>query len=390
MCADTYPYPPDRGDRVRYALFLEALQSRYDVELILIRRAAEARERPAPDARDLTFGRSRITLNLARGILGGAPAQFSGFRSAEAGRAIAKLSRAADAFVAFGARAGTYRSSARRLPGLLDLQDSLVLNARAQWKGAASLPRRMYGVDALLKARPFETRLTRSFEVVTVAGPTDRDAVLERNPEIDCRVIPSAVPITDEPVDPSANDARVVFLGDLRFAPNADAVVYLVAEIWPRVEATRPDARLVVVGREPRHKLRRQLTSSGHECAFSVPDANKYVRSARVFVAPMRLGSGIKVKVLSAFAQGVPVVMSTLTNEGIGATHDVDALVADDAEGLAAGITRLLENDGLAARVGRGGYELVQERFAPASIGAMFLAALDDALEGGLVSQRAR
>lgn len=380
VCADTYPYPGDRGDRVRYGVFLEALRNSYEVELVLLRRAAEAAERPAPGATDMTFGRTDIALNLARGVFGSVPAQFSGFRSAEAKRAISGLARHADAFVGLGARAGTYRSAAHSIPGLLDLQDSLVLNARSQWKGAAGLPRRLYGADAILKAVPFEKKLVRSFDVVTVAGPADRDAVSRRNLGIDCRVIPSAVPIVGETIDPRANDSRVLFLGDLRFAPNADAVMHLVEEIWPRVERLHPQARLAVVGHEPRRALRGKLMGSGHQCAFSVPDTTPHLRSSKVFVAPMQLGSGIKVKVLHAMAHGVPVVMSELANQGIGATHDVDALIADDPPTFAASIVRLLEDDPLALRLGLAGRALVRDRFDPASVSALFLEAVEDVI----------
>lgn len=388
VCADTYPYPGDRGDRVRYGLFLEAMRSSYEVDLILIRRAAEAEERPAPGAIDMTFGRTDIAFNLARGVFGRVPAQFSGFRSAEAERTITRMARDAHAFVGFGARAGTYRSAAHAIPGLLDLQDSLVLNARSQWKGATGLARRLYGADAVLKAGPFEKELVRSFDVVTVAGPADRDAVSLRNPGIDCRVIPSAVPIVGEVIDPRANDARVLFLGDLRFAPNTDAVTHLVEEIWPRVEKLHPEAHLSVVGHEPRGALRRRLVGSGHQCAFSVPDTTPYLRSSKVFVAPMRLGSGIKVKVLHAMAHGVPVVMSGHANQGIGATHEVDALVADGPETFAASIVRLLEDDSLALELGLAGRALARDRFDPASTCELFLEAVEDVIRKDRTSAR--
>lgn len=373
---------------MRYGLFLDAMRSSYEVELVLIRRAAEAEERPAPGAIDMTFGRTAIAGNLARGLFGRVPAQFSGFRSADAARTIAGSARHADAFVALGARAGTYRSAAHSLPALLDLQDSLVLNARSQWKGATGLPRRLYGADAILKAAPFEKKLVRSFDVVTVAGPADRDAVSQRNPGTDCRVIPSAVPLAVDVIDPRANDARVLFLGDLRFAPNADAAKHLIDDIWPRVARLHPKARLSVVGHQPRAALRRKLMRSGHQCAFSVPETTAYLRSSKVFVAPMRLGSGIKVKVLHAMAHGVPVVMSGRANQGIGAIPDVDALVTDDPETFARSVVRLLEDDSLAHRLGLAGRALVADRFDPASICELFLEAVADVIRKGRTSGR--
>lgn len=374
VCADTRPWPPDRGDRMRYAHFIDVLRADHEVRLALVRRESDARERPSPGDVDVTLSSRQVGANVARHALSMVPAQFSGFDDRGARAALRAAVGNADAFVALGARAGLYRDAFEG-PAVLDLQDSLVLNARAQWRGGRGVLRRLYGADNLLKAGAFERSLVERYDLVLVAGRADHGWVRERHPRVRCELVPTAVPVPQSPADPGA-EPRVLFLGDLRFAPNVDAAGYLLDEVWPRVRALHPGAILRVVGHAPAAPLARRLADAGIETAFSVPDVAPHLEAARVFLAPMRIGSGVKVKVLQAMAAGRPVVMTTLANDGVGAADDVHARVADDADGLAAGVVSLLDDPGAAREMGAAGWGLVRERFSPDAVAAVLRAAL--------------
>ncbi len=381
VCADTYPYPADRGDRVRYAHFLETLSRLGDVELVLIRRAAEAAARPAPAATDVTLSPTEVAINVARGALTAVPAQFSGFASRRARGAVAERAQACAAFVALGARAALYRDAVpRSVPTILDLQDSLVLNAAAQLRAARGPLRRLYGIDARLKSPGFESRLLRSFDVVTVAGPSDLDEARRRSSDTEIRLVPTAVDVADAPPASRPVEPRVLFLGDLRFAPNVDAVTFLVDHIWPRVSSLHQSARLWVVGHAPERKLERKLRRADIEVAFSVPEVAPFFDDSAVLVAPMRIGSGVKVKVLQAMAHGVPIVMTRHANTGIGASDREQASVADDADGFARAVVELLDVEALRRRYARAAWGFVRARYSKQHVSELWAGAVADVM----------
>jgi polysaccharide biosynthesis protein PslH len=379
VCAQTYPYPANQGGRIRYAHLLEALAKEHDVRLVLVRRKESAETFPAPNAVDITFDRSRLTTGALRSVFSRIPSQFGAFVDRVSGAMIAELARDADAFVAFEPRAGLHhRFIPEEMPRILDFPDSPVLAGRAQWSGDRGFARITHGLENLWKVRMLERELVRAFDVICVAGPRDAARISSQHPGSDCRVIPSAIEIPAE-VSP-AGLGGALFTGDLSFAPNADAVRFLVSKVWPLVTLRLPKARLSIVGHEPDASLKTFLQRSGCETAFSVPDIEPHFRAATAVVAPMRIGSGIKVKVLMAMASGRPVVMTPLANEGIGAAPEREALVAATPGELADAIVRVLSDDALATRLARAGRELAVRRFAPDVVAGGFLAAVDDAL----------
>ena len=123
-------------------------------------------------------------------------------------------------------------------------------------------------------------------------------------------------PIADEYFAAPAiarRDDTVVFVGSLAYPPNTDAITWIVQDIWPRVCRQRPDARLVVVGRGDGDsvtvpRMRSLVESVGGTFAVDVPDVRPYYWEASVVVAPLRLGAGLRNKVIHAMACHAPVV----------------------------------------------------------------------------------
>jgi glycosyltransferase involved in cell wall biosynthesis len=130
------------------------------------------------------------------------------------------------------------------------------------------------------------------------------------------------------------------------YAPNIDAVEWLVAEIWPRVVATRPDARLVAVGRaiDDHTVMDRLRALLGDRLVLDVDDIRTAYWSAAVSIAPMRLGGGLKNKVIHAMACGTPVVCTSAAAEGTGAQDREHVVLADEADALAAAVGDVLDD----------------------------------------------
>jgi glycosyltransferase involved in cell wall biosynthesis len=181
-----------------------------------------------------------------------------------------------------------------------------------------------------------------SVACVTALDAAAIDPVLARP----ARVVP--VPLSDEFFDvPSvarSTDA-VAIIGMLNYRPNIDALLWFTSEVWPLIVAKCPGARLQVVGRAPVEEVRSAVAEAGGELLADVPDARPYYWGAAVVPVPMRLGSGMRNKVLHAIATGAPLVATSTAIEGIGLQPDEHLLVADGgAADFAAKVVQCLED----------------------------------------------
>ncbi len=143
-----------------------------------------------------------------------------------------------------------------------------------------------------------------------------------------------------------ASFPRVVFSANFEYHPNIDAVAFLVREIWPLVRARCPSIRLRLVGRGDtfvRHLLPPGTPDqTGIEVTGPIPDARAEIAQAQIVVAPLRAGSGTRIKILEAWAAARCVVATPLAAEGLGARNGVDIALAEGAHAFASEVVRLL------------------------------------------------
>jgi glycosyltransferase involved in cell wall biosynthesis len=154
-------------------------------------------------------------------------------------------------------------------------------------------------------------------------------------------------------VRPSPGSRSILYLGSLDWRPNLDAVELLLDDIFPRVRAALPDAKLVIVGRKPPEGLvRRVEKSAGVELHADVPDVKPYLASSGVMAVPLRIGGGSRLKILEALACGLPVVSTAVGAEGLHLTpgEDYTLAEADMADALIAALLRPAEAFAQAAR----------------------------------------
>jgi glycosyltransferase involved in cell wall biosynthesis len=126
----------------------------------------------------------------------------------------------------------------------------------------------------------------------------------------------------------------LIFIGGYNHTPNVDAVEWMVREIMPVVWEALPDVTLTLLGANPPERVRSLATSRVRVTGY-IHDVSEFFRSARIFVAPLRFGAGVKGKIGQALEFGLPMVTTSVGAEGFGLTHRVDAMIADDARTFA-------------------------------------------------------
>lgn len=234
-------------------------------------------------------------------------------------------------------------------PSVLFLTDIHTRQRENELALARTSRQRLLWRAELHKMRRWERRWYPRATVRTTVTAIDAAALRELT-GLDAVVVP--VTVGDEwfrtPTS-SRSDHTVAFIGALDYRPNIDAVEWFCAEIWPHVAREHPSARLQVVGRKPVEEVRRAVGLAGGELFADVPDVFPHYWSAAVVVAPIRLGSGMRTKILHAMASGAPLVATSTAIEGIDLRADRDVRVADEPRAFADAVVADLR-DPVAAR----------------------------------------
>ena len=234
------------------------------------------------------------------------------------------------------------------LHGLRQLREAKELQSQA----ARNAARRVVTDELLL----FE-----EFDSGTVVSTYELDFVRERirSGEVRLLAIPVEVP---EKRTTYRGQANVCFVGSFRHPPNVDAVRFLIDVVMPRVRATLPEAVLHIVGQELPADI--DVTGEGITYHGFVPDLDDFLTSMDVSVAALRFGAGIKGKVLSSMAAGLPVVGTSIAFEGMGVENRQHALIGDSANDFADAVIEILTNEDLWKQMSAGGLALVENSFS--------------------------
>jgi len=194
-------------------------------------------------------------------------------------------------------------------------------------------------------------------------------------------------PRPDIPMQPDT----LVFTGSMDWHPNEDAMLYFIDEILPRVRRVVPSARLTIVGRNPSARLRSAADSAGVTVTGTVADIRYWVAEAAVYIVPLRIGGGTRLKIYEALAMGKAVVSTTIGAEGLPLSEGQEILRADEPEVFAARTVRLLRDAQERDRLGSAGRELMEKHFSWSSVAADFEShcrrAVEDHNEPGWAAQ---
>lgn len=207
--------------------------------------------------------------------------------------------------------------------------------------------------------------LNRADHVLTVSDH-DRDVFSKVIDRSRITVIPTGVDVEYFRPSPDRHQpATLVFSGAMDWMPNEDAMVYFIKRILPRIRRQIPDASLCVVGRHPSRALL-QLASShqGIEITGMVEDIRPFVHRAAVYVVPLRIGGGTRLKIFEAMAMGKAVVSTRIGAEGLPVHPGQDILIADDPEEFADTTIRLLRDPARREELGRTARELVNKTYS--------------------------
>jgi len=368
-------FPPGRklsvlvvnGDLPMYDRMSGALRLRRYLELMVaeghrvtfIARASHGQERYAEELRDLgvevhpaDFRRLRASGWAIRGV---------GFDL----RLLLKRGRFDLAFLSFYYTAEEYLSEIRAFsPATRIIVDTVDVHHVRERRGA-ELTGDPKALAAAHLTRAREAAIYSQADLLVAVSEDDRHALRELAPDVPVEVMSNVH--VDVPAGPGFDErAGLVFVGNFTHTPNVDAILDFHANSWPLIAEALPDARLTIVGYAPTPEVvaleGERITVTGH-----VPEVTPFLDVARVSVAPLRFGGGVKGKIGEALMHGVPVVTTPIGAEGMDLCDGENALVAAPGEDFARAIVRLYRNRELWERVSEQGRSHIAERHSHAA-----------------------
>jgi len=232
------------------------------------------------------------------------------------------------------------------------------LRVLARWPGAA------YSFVQWRRLLRYEERACRRADRVLAVSEPDAAALQRLAPGLNVVVVPNGIDTqTYTPAPTHFHTPTLVFTGTMDFRPNVDAVLWFAREVLPLVQAEAPEAHLIVAGQRPHRRLDGLRGDPAITLTGWVEDTRPYIAEAAVYVAPLRMGGGTRLKLLEAMAMGKPVVATRLGAEGYPVADGCELLLADTPEDFAAAVAALLRSPGRRAELGRAARTFVEQRY---------------------------
>lgn len=252
------------------------------------------------------------------------------------------------------------------VPKVIILYDVVSLLYRRIYEKKRLKMERLEAFFAWRKMMRYEKRAIRQFDRCVVLSRNDLEALRALVPDCEAAIVPNGVdagyftPQESLPEEPGS----LVFTGAMCWYPNEDAMLWFGGEVLPLIRMRHPRARLSIVGADPRPPVAALHDGEKIVVTGYVEDVRRYIARSALCVAPIRVGSGTRIKILEAMAMGKAVVSTSIGCEGLDVTDGENILVADSPEDFAACVCRLLEDPALARSLGRSGRRLIEEKYS--------------------------
>jgi sugar transferase (PEP-CTERM/EpsH1 system associated) len=228
----------------------------------------------------------------------------------------------------------------------------------------------------------YEAETCSRFPVNVMVSDADARTLAGLSPGVRTAVVPNGVDTSYFRPRDDQQTATVIFTGGMNMFANRDAVEWFLDEVWPMVRRQVPDARFVAIGQRPSAKILAAAAADGSvQAPGHVPDVRPWVGPAAVYVVPMRVGGGTRLKVLDAMAQGKALVATSLGAEGIEAEDGRQLVLADTAADFAGRVVELLRDPARRQALGAAARQRVEERYAWPVIARRLVAAYMTAIE---------
>jgi len=357
------PYPLEKGDKLRAFNQIKQLAKHNEIVLCALNDNPKVNEQDAfralqPYCQSINFikiSKPQILLGLVRAFCKGQPLQCGYFYNRRAAKKIDALIAKHKPDMLFGQllRVAEYIRH-KDTPKAIDYQDIFSYGMKRRADVASFVTRPIYNMEYRRLSR-YEAAIFDDFDVKTIISEPDRKLFPhEKRDEI--LIVPNGV--DHDYFKPMEREKKydLVFTGNMSYPPNVNAVEYLANEILPIVWKTLPEAKMYIAGATPDPRVKKAASNKIIVSGWLDDIRDAYAQS-RVFIAPMRIGTGLQNKLLEAMSMRLPAITSPLANASLGAKPNEEILIGSNAEEMANNIITLLTNTQKSEQIAQAGYD---------------------------------
>ena len=362
------PYPTEKGDKLRAFNQIRQLSKHHEIILcalndsVLHDQAIPVLSKYAKAVYIIPISKFTIFLNLIRTVFTNKPLQVGYFYNKATAKKIEKLinQHQPDHVFCQLIRVAEYLKNIP-IPKTLDYQDVFSKGIERRLSTSPAYLRPFLRLEHR-RLLTYEHDIFELFDNKIIISIPDRDQIPHPQRE-QIVVVPNGVdtdffkPISYE------KEFDLVFTGNMGYPPNINAAEYLVRKILPVVLKRKPDLKLLIAGANP-HLRVSVLKSSNVEVSGWVSDMRECYAAAKIFIAPMQIGTGLQNKLLEAMAMQVPCITSSLANQALKARENEEILIAETPFEYANCIINLLNDHNLAQKIALNGYQYVLKNYS--------------------------
>lgn len=367
MLVSRFPFSLEKGDKLRAYYQLKSLSEHFSITLIALTHkkiSAVQLSHIQPYCNQIkVVKRSKLSIliNVFLTFFSNKPFQIGFFYSFNGQRKINRILEEfqPDFIYCQLIRAAEYVKNYHSCPKTLDYMDALSMGIERRISKTPWYYRFIFKIEAR-RLKLYERSIFDYFEVKTIISEQDKQLILHPDKQ-NIQVIPNGIDshFFESLSIQASND--LVFVGNLNYPPNIEAIDFIINELLPK----NSNFRYLISGANPSQILIKksnklpQITLNGW-----VDDIRTAYLSGRIFIAPMKIGTGMQNKLLEAMAVGLPCITTDLANNAIQAVHNESILVADSADEYISCIQRLLNDPILYRKIAENGQKLVKEKYS--------------------------
>jgi sugar transferase (PEP-CTERM/EpsH1 system associated) len=375
------PYPPNDGARIRSFNLLKTLANLHQVTLISFINET-TRQEDIEELRGFVHELKTVfrpqkyaVKDLLKGVCTSEPFTIINYRSTEMSEVVGKvLNEGCDAVHCEHLNMAQYAPASLGLRRIIDMHNIESEIVRRYGARVSNPLKSLYARITASKLARYEQEVLSSFDLCTAVSARDADIMSKS-----CRT----TIVVDNGVDldtftlrkNTVTKPRLVYVGWMKYHANDDGARFFCAEILPLIKKDEPKVTIDIVGKEPSQEVLKLSNIDGVNVTGAVPDVRPFINAASVYVVPLRVGGGTRLKILEAMATGIAVVSTGVGCEGLGVTDEKNILIADSPEDFARQTLRLLGDAHLRERLVVAGRKLIEERFSWKTIGKKLLQA---------------
>ena len=357
------PYPLEKGDKLRAFNQIKQLAKHNEITLCALNDNPKVSEQEAfqalqPYCQSINFikiNKVQILLGLARAFFKGLPMQCGYFYHRRAAKKVDSVIAKHKPDILYGQLLRTAEYIRHKdIPKAIDYQDIFSYGMKRRADIASPFMRPVFNME-YQRLKRYEAAIFEDFDVRSIISEPDRELFPhEKRDEI--LIIPNGV--DHDYFKPQEREKKydLVFTGNMSYPPNVNAVEYLSHEILPIVWKTLPDVKLYIAGASPDPKVKKAASERVIVSGWLDDIRDAYAQS-RVFIAPMRIGTGLQNKLLEAMSMRLPAITSPLANASLGAKPNEEIMVGSNAQEMAQHIITLLTDIDKAEHLAQAGYD---------------------------------